>query len=70
MERNIRTFQNMLAKYITEQNTDEFLPFTTFYYNTAVHEMTAESSYISLCPYFLVEIIIILHMCYHSLRSM
>ena len=50
VERTFRTFQNMLAKYITNQNSDfdEFLPFMTFCYNTSVNEMTGES------PYFLM----------------
>lgn len=38
----------MLAIYITKQNSDfdEFLPFTSFCYNTSVNEMTAESFYV------------------------
>nr|CAD2180707.1 unnamed protein product [Meloidogyne enterolobii] len=46
-ERTFRTFNNILSKYITKNqpNFDEFLNFTNFCYNTAVHNTTNETPF-------------------------
>jgi len=49
-ERSFRTFNNILAKYVTKETPDfdEFLEFASFCYNTSCHTSTGES------PFFLV----------------
>ena len=64
VERTFRTYQNMLAKYLSQQedNFDEFLPFMSFCYNTSVNEMTGDSPYFLMFgrdPRFAVENIIL-----------
>lgn len=66
VERTFRTYQNMLSKYITEQNPDfdEFLPSITFCYNTSIHEMTGETPFFLMYgrdPRFPIENILTAH---------